>query len=49
MTHYKILVGPAAACVFETWMLTEADERALGLSDRKISRSTFTAEQDKRQ
>jgi hypothetical protein len=40
---------PVAKYAFETWTLTEADERALGLFERTILRSIFGAVQDKGQ
>jgi hypothetical protein len=43
MTVYKVLVRPVATCASETWTLTKADERALGLFERKILRSIFGA------
>jgi hypothetical protein len=49
MTLYKIFLRPVAAYTSETWILTDAHERALGLFERRILRSTFGAAQDKRQ
>jgi hypothetical protein len=43
MTLYKVLVRPIAIYASETWDLTLADERALGLFGRKILRSIFGA------
>jgi hypothetical protein len=49
MTVYKVLVRPVATRASETWTLTKADERELGLFERKILRSIFGAVQDKGQ
>jgi hypothetical protein len=46
MAVYKILVRPAATYASETWTLTKADGRALGLLEKKILRSIFPALQD---
>jgi hypothetical protein len=46
---YKVLIRPLTTYASETWTLTKADERALGLSERKILRSIFGAVQDKGQ
>jgi hypothetical protein len=49
MTLYNVLVRPVATYASETWTLTKADERALGLFERKILGSIFGAVQDKGQ
>jgi hypothetical protein len=49
MTLYKVLVRPVVTYATETWTLTKADERALGLFERKILRSVFGALRDKGQ
>jgi hypothetical protein len=49
MTLYKALVRQVATYASETWTLTKADERALGLFERKIHRSVFGAVRDKGQ
>jgi sorting nexin-29 len=40
---YKVLVRPVVTCGSETWMLTKADERSLGIFERKILRCIFGA------
>jgi hypothetical protein len=49
MTLYKLLIRPVATYASETWTLTMADERALGLFGRKILGSVFGAVRDKGQ
>jgi hypothetical protein len=49
MALYKLLLRPVAAYASETWILTQADERALGLFERRILRSIFGVAQDERQ
>jgi hypothetical protein len=49
MTLYKVLLRPIATYASETWTLTLADERALGLFEGKILRGIFGAVQDKGQ
>jgi hypothetical protein len=49
MILYKVLIRPVATYASETWTLSKADERALGLFERKILRSIFGAVQDKGQ
>jgi hypothetical protein len=48
---YKVVVRPVATYASETWTLTKvkAEERALGLFERKILGSIFGAVQDKGQ
>jgi hypothetical protein len=46
---YNVLVRPVATYASETWTLTKADDRALGLFGRKILRSVFGTVQDKGQ
>jgi hypothetical protein len=46
---YKAAVKQVATSAFETWALTNADQRALGLFGRKILRSIFGAVSDKGQ
>jgi tRNA splicing ligase len=48
-TLCEVLVRPVATYTSETWTLTKADERAVGLFERKILRSIFGAAQDKGQ
>jgi hypothetical protein len=43
MTLCKVLVRPVAKYSSETWTLSKADERGLGLFERKILRSIFGA------
>jgi hypothetical protein len=49
ITLYKVLVRPGATYASKTWTLTKADERAIGLFERKILKSVFGALQDKGQ
>jgi hypothetical protein len=49
ITLYKVLVRPVARYASKTWTLTKADERAIGLFERKILKSVFGALQDKGQ
>jgi hypothetical protein len=50
MTLYKALVKPVATYVSEArTLLTEADERALGLFERKVLRSIFGVVKDEGQ
>jgi hypothetical protein len=49
MALYKVVVRPVATYASETWTLTKADERALGLFERKVLRSILGAVQDKGQ
>jgi hypothetical protein len=48
MTLCKVPVRPVSTCASETWPLTKADERSLGLFERKILRSVFGAVQWRR-
>jgi hypothetical protein len=43
---YKLLVRPAVTYGSETWTLTKADERSLGISERKILRCISEAVQE---
>jgi hypothetical protein len=49
MKLYKVLLRPVATYASETWTLTKADERALGLFEIKILRSILGVVQDKGQ
>jgi hypothetical protein len=51
VTLYKVVVRPVTTYASEIWTLTKAkaEERALGLFERKILRSIFGAVQDKGQ
>jgi hypothetical protein len=49
MTLYKVVARPVSTYASETWTLTKADERALGLFERKVLRSILGAVQDKGQ
>jgi hypothetical protein len=43
---YKVLVRPVVTYESETWTLTKADERSLGIFERKILRCIFGAVQE---
>jgi hypothetical protein len=49
MKLYKVLLRPVATYASETWTLTKADERALGLFEIKFLRSILGVVQDKGQ
>jgi hypothetical protein len=49
MALYKVIVRPVATYASETWTLTKAGERALGLFERKILGSIFGAVRDEGQ